>query len=449
MIKPHRNKAIVGLVGCLLPLLGLVLLVALRDHFLVKDWVSETVAVTLVCSGLIFGMLCYFWTGYHLAKAKGHSTALVAFGLFPCLQPVMLVVLLTLPDKNPESSRRPIKPASARPVESIAARLVRYRRKALLGNVFGLFLVFIGIATIYFPVGIFADFENETLFGFLIFVCGYVAVLWGCRWWLKVKGWPDALIFIGLLPLTIVLIPFVRNIFFIEPDLLPLSMLLMTLILLVVTFTLPNRSARTGRQRHWPARWPVPPNAPTPPTNPTATAPSVQILPVTDAELPALAELAGVIWRQHYPGIISPAQIDYMLAQMYSLDTLREDRHTKNISFFRLLVADRFVGFAALGPLAESGVMKLHKCYLLPELHGRGYGTLLLKHCEAEARERGAHRLMLAVNKHNTKALAAYRRNGFLIVESVITDFGQGFVMDDYLMAKSLSPKLVRPDAAN
>ncbi len=430
----------VGLVGCLLPLIGLTLLAALQDHFLVKDWVSENVAVTLVCGGLIFGMLCYFWTGYHLAKAKGHSTALVAFGLIPCLQPVILVVLLTLPDKNPESSRRPIKQASNRPVESVTGRLVRYRRKALLGNVFGLFLVFVGIATIYFPVGIFADFENETLFGFLIFVCGYVAVLWGCRWWVKVKGWPDALIFIGLLPLTILMIPFVRNIFFIEPDLLPLSMLLMTLILLIVVFTLPNRSIHARRERKTPARWPGLAHAPKTPAKPETPKVSTQILPATEADLTALAELAGVIWRQHYPGIISSEQIEYMLAQMYSLETLRADLRLKNISFFRLLVADRFVGFAALGPQPEPGVMKLHKCYLLPEMHGRGYGSLLLKHCEQEARQRGAQRLILAVNKHNVKALAAYRRNGFLVAESVITDFGHGFVMDDFIMAKSLRP---------
>ena len=82
--------------------------------------------------------------------------------------------------------------------------------------------------------------------------------------------------------------------------------------------------------------------------------------------------------------------------------------------------------------------MKLHKCYLLPEVHGHGYGSLLLKHCEGEVRRLGAHRLMLAVNKHNAKAVTAYRRNGFTVVQAVITDFGNGFVMDDYIMAKDM-----------
>jgi diamine N-acetyltransferase len=163
-----------------------------------------------------------------------------------------------------------------------------------------------------------------------------------------------------------------------------------------------------------------------------------EILPATEEHLPALAELAGVIWRQHYPGIISTAQIEYMLAKMYSLETLREEMRAQGIRFVRLLVADRFVGFAAFGPAPEPGVVKLHKCYLLPEMHGRGLGSLLLEHCERAARELGAWRLILTVNKRNTKAIAAYQRNGFTIAEAVITDFGSGFVMDDYIMAKDL-----------
>lgn len=164
----------------------------------------------------------------------------------------------------------------------------------------------------------------------------------------------------------------------------------------------------------------------------------VKILPAGEEHLAALAELAGDIWRQHYPGIISSEQIEYMLGRMYALETLRGQLLTQEIRFVRLLVGERFVGFASFGPQPEPGVMKLHKCYLLPEFHGRGLGTRLLQYCEAESRRLGAHRLILAVNKHNAKAVAAYQRNGFKVAASVITDFGAGFVMDDYIMAKEL-----------
>ncbi len=104
--------------------------------------------------------------------------------------------------------------------------------------------------------------------------------------------------------------------------------------------------------------------------------------------------------------------------------------------FYRLVVSGRLTGYASIGPTDVSVAWKLHKLYLLPELHGTGLGSRLLQHCEAEARRFGAQRLMLAVNKCNVRPIAAYRRNGFIVVESVVTDFGDGFVMDDFIMVK-------------
>jgi diamine N-acetyltransferase len=178
---------------------------------------------------------------------------------------------------------------------------------------------------------------------------------------------------------------------------------------------------------------------------------SSQISQATEVDLPVIAELAGVVWRVCYPGIITHAQIDYMLARMYALDTMREEIRSQGIRYDLLLVDGKPAGFSSYGP-TEVGTLrrggrtaqravstfKLHKLYLLPELHGRGLGSRLLQHCEREVCTIGGHRLTLSVNKRNTKAIATYRRNGFIIAESVVTDIGGGFVMDDYIMAKEL-----------
>ena len=164
-----------------------------------------------------------------------------------------------------------------------------------------------------------------------------------------------------------------------------------------------------------------------------------QIVPATQADLPAIVTLAGIIWRACYPGIITPAQIDYMLARMYSLDVLRDEIRSQGIQYDCLQVDGQLAGFAAYGPATESGAMKLHKLYLLPELHGRGFGRRLLQHVEREARAGGSQRLILSVNKRNAKAIKAYQNNGFTVIESIATDIGGGFVMDDYVMAKNLT----------
>jgi diamine N-acetyltransferase len=172
--------------------------------------------------------------------------------------------------------------------------------------------------------------------------------------------------------------------------------------------------------------------------NPTSQN-KTRIVRAQEKQLPAISELAGVIWRACYPGIITHAQIDYMLARMYSLDVLRDEIRSQGIRYDLLLVDGKPAGFASYGPTAETGVMKLHKLYLLPEMQGRGLGSCLLQHVEREVRAgRAGHRLILSVNKRNARAITAYKRNGFVIAQSVITDIGGGFVMDDFIMAKDL-----------
>lgn len=162
-----------------------------------------------------------------------------------------------------------------------------------------------------------------------------------------------------------------------------------------------------------------------------------RIISAREENLPAISQLAGVIWRACYPGIITPDQIEYMLSRMYSLETLREQLNN-HVHYPLLFLNNELVGFASYGTSDDPAVFKLHRLYLHPDCHGRGLGSFLLRHCEQQARNLGGRRLILNVNKRNAKAMAVYRRNGYRIIESVVLDIGNGFVMDDYVLAKEL-----------
>ena len=164
----------------------------------------------------------------------------------------------------------------------------------------------------------------------------------------------------------------------------------------------------------------------------------VEIRPATLEHLSEIARLAGEIWHAYYPGIISPDQIDYMLRQMYSLETLATEISQKDIHFERLLLHEKLIGFASYGPTTDPRVYKLHKLYVLPEQHGRGLGSQLLTHCERAAAGCGAQRLILAVNKRNERAMRSYQRNGYTVIDSVVVDIGGGHVMDDFIMSKTV-----------
>ena len=153
--------------------------------------------------------------------------------------------------------------------------------------------------------------------------------------------------------------------------------------------------------------------------------------------LPEIAALATIIWRAHYPGIISPEQIEYMLARRYDVEIMRQELGS-GIAYDRLMVNGALRGFSSYDATSNVGEVRLHKLYVHPEFQRRGFGTLLLNHVEAVARARGFTTVILAVNKKNEKAIAAYRKHGLTIRESVVTEIGGGFRMDDYIMVKLL-----------
>lgn len=160
----------------------------------------------------------------------------------------------------------------------------------------------------------------------------------------------------------------------------------------------------------------------------------VNIQPAAPPHVADIARLANVVWRAHYPGIISNEQIDYMLARMYDLDVLRGEM-AHGITYLRALEGEQLVGFAAYGP--DGSKIKLHKLYVDPQHQRHGIGRSLLEYVQ---RASAGRTLTLTVNKRNETAIAAYKKHGFVVRDSVIVDIGGGFVMDDYVMEKQANP---------
>jgi GNAT superfamily N-acetyltransferase len=158
----------------------------------------------------------------------------------------------------------------------------------------------------------------------------------------------------------------------------------------------------------------------------------------TRDDLARVQRLADLIWREYYPGIITGAQIDYMLARGYAADALARFLGDDGAGLAIARRRGEPVGFAAWYRPDEPATTKLDKLYVLPSLHGQGIGRVLVAHVEAAARRDGACTLILNVNKRNANAIAAYEAWGFATRTPVVVDIGGGFVMDDYVMTKAL-----------
>jgi len=127
-----------------------------------------------------------------------------------------------------------------------------------------------------------------------------------------------------------------------------------------------------------------------------------------------------------------------MLSRGYNEDTITEELKSGTVHWVTLLNDKKLIGFASYGPTDNAEEMKLHKLYIHPCFQRKGYGTVFLQYLQKEALEKSYRYLILAVNKNNVKAISAYSKNGFVIREPKITDIGNGFCMDDYIMSRCL-----------
>jgi diamine N-acetyltransferase len=153
-----------------------------------------------------------------------------------------------------------------------------------------------------------------------------------------------------------------------------------------------------------------------------------------EADIPLIQDLSSRIWREHYPGIITHDQIEYMLGKMYAANTIRDEIENQGYRYMLVLAGSEPAGFIAYVHEPAKQVVKVSKLYLLPSLHGKGIGRKILQYVKDDALRMDARAIYLFVNKNNVKAIAAYERFGFKKAEAVVTDIGSGFVMDDFRM---------------
>lgn len=159
-----------------------------------------------------------------------------------------------------------------------------------------------------------------------------------------------------------------------------------------------------------------------------------QLITLTPSRFTELAELAHTVWYQHYPSIISPEQIAYMLNGRYTTDKLMPYIDSENRWCWLLADEQRAVGYVSCALAPDATQMKLEQLYLLAEVKGRGFGKMMMNHVVDLARQKHCQRLWLTVNKHNMDSIAVYKKYGFKVCEEAQFDIGNGYIMDDYVM---------------
>ncbi len=159
----------------------------------------------------------------------------------------------------------------------------------------------------------------------------------------------------------------------------------------------------------------------------------LEIKPANENDISKVQELANQIWWSVYDSILSQAQIQYMLNTLYSKEALQIILNDKTQNLILLYENSVEQGFAAYGKKAKSElVYNVHKLYVLPSQHKRGFGRLLIEEIKMKLLHINVHALELNVNRNNP-AKFFYEKLGFKIIREEDIPIGP-FWMNDYVM---------------
>ena len=154
-------------------------------------------------------------------------------------------------------------------------------------------------------------------------------------------------------------------------------------------------------------------------------------------QINTVVALAREIWHEHFPSVITEAQIEYMLGKFLCAPVIQAQIQ-ENYEYGLLLDGAVAQGFFAIEPQADHRLF-LSKLYVRNQARGRGVASEAMVYMEDLCRTQHLTSLWLTVNVRNDLAVSVYKHMGFEVVDTAVKDIGQGFVMDDYIMEKILA----------
>ena len=159
---------------------------------------------------------------------------------------------------------------------------------------------------------------------------------------------------------------------------------------------------------------------------------------VENKDFPTLAVLAKRLWHSAFDNLIGQEQTNYMIEKFQSEPAFTRQTTSEFYSYFFILLEGKRVGYTAIANRPIEDKLFLSKLYLSPEVHGKGIAVQTLEFVKNKAIELNKKAVYLTVNKGNARAISVYEKFGFSRTDSVVTDIGGGFVMDDYIYELTL-----------
>jgi ribosomal protein S18 acetylase RimI-like enzyme len=160
-----------------------------------------------------------------------------------------------------------------------------------------------------------------------------------------------------------------------------------------------------------------------------------------------LVEMAANAFRHTYGEIVDPQDMENYVTTALTSDYFLTHVDNPSSSVLLAIAGAQLVGYALVTRSAppvcvsRSSPVELARIYLRHDVIGKGYGALLMRAVQAEARRLQADGIWLGVHDQNVRAREFYRKWGFI-------DVGiQEFVLGDKIYADPIMYAQVSGDA--
>ncbi len=168
----------------------------------------------------------------------------------------------------------------------------------------------------------------------------------------------------------------------------------------------------------------------------------VKFIKVENDDILELSDLAFDIWHEYWISLLSLVQIDYMVEKFQSENAIRNQIKTEHYTYFFINAEEENIGYFGLS--LKQDYLFLSKLYIKENFRHSGFGTQAFKFIKDFALSNNYEKIILTVNKKNRNAIDAYLKWGFEIIDSVETEIGEGFIMDDYIMEYRFTPQQLK-----
>lgn len=154
-----------------------------------------------------------------------------------------------------------------------------------------------------------------------------------------------------------------------------------------------------------------------------------EFIKMNDSDLHKLKDFASPIWLECYDGIVAREHTEMLIEKYFEYDNILKFKADGMV--YEYILSDKVkAGFIAFCPNIE--YLYLDKLYLLKEYRGRHISKAVFDHLT----DSFGLPIRLNVNQGNTRAVTAYKANGFKIIKTEELPQKGGFVNVDYVMEK-------------